>query len=116
MVPRSEVESGAMAFSGGNYSEVARWLENFLRSHAKREHPRIEVELDRGDGREGRSYGARLALDERLTPLLDLDYKEVADNRGNLAWCRGLAERARVLAREHLLGGGSSPHTSSAGR
>ena len=33
-------------FSGGDYDEVARWLENFVNSHAKREDPRAECVLD----------------------------------------------------------------------
>jgi hypothetical protein len=89
-------------FSGGSYEEVARWLRNFLTSHAKREHPRIEVVLEAGDEREGRSYGARLRLGDRLSDLMELDYKEVAENRGSLAWCAALAERTRALARALL--------------
>ena len=92
-----------MAFSGGSYNEVERWLWNFLTSHAKREHPRIEVRLERGDEREGRSYGARLMLGERMSPLLEFDYQDAADHRGSLGWCRELADRTRQLAREHLL-------------
>lgn len=91
-------------FSGGSYEEVARWLENFLLSHAKREHPRIEVELDGGDAREGRSYGARLRLGDRLTEVLEFDFREVADNRGTLAWCTTLAGRTREQARRLLAG------------
>jgi hypothetical protein len=87
-------------FSGGSYKEVARWLHNFLLSHAKRENPRIEVELDSGDEREGKSYAARLRLGEKVSRQLELDYKEVADNRGSLAWGRAMAERTRALARE----------------
>jgi hypothetical protein len=105
-----------MAFSGGDYDEVGRWLRNFLTSHAKREDPRIEVALDRGDEREGHSYGVRLELDGRATPMMELDYKEVAANRGSLAWCRTVAERTRALARAHLLGGGAAPGPSSVGR
>ena len=103
-----------MAFSGGSYDEVARWLWNFLTSHAKREHPRIEVQVERGDEREGRSYGARLTLAERRSPTLELDYRDVADHRGSLAWCRALADRTRQLARDHLLGTTSSQPTSGA--
>ena len=32
--------------------------------------------------------------------VIDLDFREVADNRGSLAWCTRLAERTRKLARE----------------
>lgn len=86
-------------FSGGTYEEVARWLWNFLMSHAKREHPAVEVILDAGDEREGKSYGVQFALRGRTSPPLEFDYREVADQRGNLAWCRELAERARAEAR-----------------
>lgn len=91
-------------FAGGSYGDVARWLRNFLRSHAKREDPRVEVVLDAGDGREGLSYAARLRLGEQLSPPVELDYKEVADNRGGLAWCTALAQRTREQARALLAG------------
>jgi hypothetical protein len=89
-------------FSGGDYEEVGRWLWNFLTSHAKRENPRIEVELDLAPERDGVSYGARLQLGERVSALIELDFKDVADRRGNLAWCAALAARVRALARELL--------------
>jgi hypothetical protein len=94
-----------MSFSGGSYGEVARWLENFLRSHAKREDPRVEVAFDAGDERQGRAYATRVRLGDRLSPVWELDYKEVADNRGSLAWCRGMAEQVRARARELLRAG-----------
>jgi hypothetical protein len=87
-------------FSGGTYHEVARWLRNFLIAHAKRVDPRIEVELDADDEREGRSYGARMSLGQRLGPLVEFDFRDVAANRGSLAWCAALAERTRQAARE----------------
>ena len=87
-------------FSGGSYDEVARWLRNFLASHAKRVDPRVEVELDTDDARAGRSYGARLRLGDRVTDVLEFDFREVADNRGGLAWCAARAEQARTQARE----------------
>ncbi|MBI4637204.1 MAG: hypothetical protein HY727_12715 [Candidatus Rokubacteria bacterium] len=90
-------------FSGGDYEEVARWLLNFLTSHAKRENPRIEVVFDAGPEREGKSYTARLRLRDRLSDVMELDFGDVADNRGNLAWCAAMAERTRALAR--ALGG-----------
>ena len=90
-------------FSGGSYDDVARWLKNFLTSHAKREDPRIEVLLDPGDEREGRSYGARLKFGEHVGPLVEFDFQDVATNRGNYAWCVALAQRTRESAREHLL-------------
>lgn len=94
-------------FSGGSYDEVARWLRNFLVSHAKRVDPRIEVELDAGDEREGRSYGARVRLGDRVTDVLEFDFREVADNRGSLAWCAARAELARGRARDLLAAQGS---------
>jgi|SRR6185369_14424758 hypothetical protein len=91
-------------FSGGDYDEVARWLWNFLTSHAKREDPRIEVTVDsEGPEREGQSYVARMTLGERVTAPVEFLFREVADNRGSLAWCSALAKRTRALAREELL-------------
>ena len=89
-------------FSGGSYREVARWLWNFLTAHAKRVDPRFEVELESGDEREGKSYGARLRLGPQVSPVVEFDYREVADNRGSLAWCSALAARMRELTRALL--------------
>ena len=89
-------------FSGGSYHEVGRWLWNFLTSHAKRVDPRLEVELEAGDEREGKSYGARLRFGRLVSPVMEFDYREVADNRGSLAWCSALAERTQELARARL--------------
>jgi hypothetical protein len=86
-------------FSGGSYREVERWLRNFLTAHAKRVDPRVEVELEAGDEREGTSYGARLRFGRQVSILVEFDYREVADNRGRLAWCSALAERTQGLAR-----------------
>ncbi len=94
-------------FSGGSYDEVARWLHVFLTSHAKREHPRVEVVLDEDDALQGRAYRARLRLGERLSEPIELDFKDVADHRGALAWCTALAARTRAQARS-LLGAGSA--------
>lgn len=91
-----------MTFSGGSYAEVARWLRNFLTSHAKREHPRLEIELEAGDGREGTSYGVRLRLGDRRSALMEMSYADVAVNRGGLAWGTAQAEKIRALAREVL--------------
>jgi hypothetical protein len=88
-----------MAFSGGSYDEVRRWLWNFLTAHAKREDPRFEVEVEAGDAREGKSYGARLVLGARRSENLEFDYAEVAARRGDLGWCRALADRVRHHAR-----------------
>jgi hypothetical protein len=87
-------------FSGGTYEEVARWLSNFATSHAKREDPRVEAEVDDHGAREGQSYGVRLRLDGRLSAFVELSYPEVAQNRGSLAWCSAQADRIRHLARE----------------
>jgi len=51
-------------FGGGDYHEVARWLENFVNSHAKREDPRAECVFDDEGPREGVSYGVRVRLGE----------------------------------------------------
>ncbi|SRR3990172_7741241 len=94
-------------FSGGSYREVERWVRNFLTSHAKRVSPRFEVDLEAGDGREGTSYGVRLVLGARVSPMVELGFREVADNRESLAWCAALAERTRGLARDLLAGQGT---------
>jgi len=86
-------------FSGGSYDEVSRWLRNFLTVHAKREDPRMEVVLDAGGDLEGEAYRARVRFGERFGEPMALDYRDVADNRGTLAWCAALAARVRDLAR-----------------
>ena len=83
-------------FSGGTYDEVERWLRNFLTSHAKREHPRAEVVFDEDDALDGRAYRVRLRLGDAVSDPIELDYKDVADHRGALAWCTALAERTRT--------------------
>lgn len=92
-----------MSFSGGSYDEIERWLRNFLTSHAKRVDPRIEVALDAGDEREGVSYGARLRFGDRTTALMEFDFKDVAAQRGSLAWGTALAARVQQVARAELL-------------
>jgi len=87
-------------FSGGTYPEVARWLWNFLTAHAKRVDPRIEVALDAGDERQGKSYGARLRFLGHLGAPMEFEFREVADDRGSLAWCSVLAERTKSAARD----------------
>jgi hypothetical protein len=89
-----------MAFSGGTYDDVARWLHNFLTSHAKREKFKAEVELESGDEREGKSYGARVRLGEHLSDAVEFDYRTVAEHRGELQWCQDLAERTRRVVRD----------------
>ena len=95
-------------FSGGEYEEVARWVRNFVASHAKRENLRVEPEVDAEGPREGQSYGVRLRLGEALSPALELTFADVAENRGSLAWCAELAGRVRALARA-LSGTSSTP-------
>ncbi len=91
-------------FSGGDYGEVARWLANFVTSHAKRESPRVETVVDAKGERENRSYGVRLRLGARVlpppgAPPLELDFADVSAHRGDMAWCDALARRVRELAR-----------------
>jgi len=104
-------------FSGGEYEEVARWLRNFVAAHAKRENPRLEAVVEAAGPREGQSYGVRLRLGAGLrpappAPAVELGFPEVAENRGSLAWCSGLAGRVRALARE-FSAAGSSPIPSA---
>ena len=94
------LDSDAMAFSGGSYGDVERWLHNFLTSHAKRENPRAEVKLEVGDEREGKSYGARIRLGGHVSDVIEFDYGTVAEHRGELQWCRDLAERTRQAVRD----------------
>jgi hypothetical protein len=91
-------------FSGGDYAEVERWLHNFVISHAKREVLPAEAVIESDGSREGKSYGIRLCLGDRVVPPpthppLEVDYTEAARERGSLAWCLGLADRIRALAR-----------------
>ena len=91
-------------FSGGDYPEVARWLRMFLNSHGKREHPRVEAIVEIDGDREGRAYGTRLRLEARVSPVVEMDFKEVADHRGSLAWCQALADATRARVRDLLAG------------
>jgi hypothetical protein len=43
---------------------------------------------------------------------MELGFPEVAQNRGSLAWCGGLADRVRALARE-FSAAGSAPLRSA---
>jgi len=90
-----------------DYHETGTWLAGFVRSHAKRESPRIEALLDTGGAREGRSYGVRLTLGGRAapppgSPPIELDVREVAEGRTRFAWCAALGERVQASARELL--------------
>ena len=96
-------------FSGGSYDEVKRWLRIFFNSHAKREDPRIEAALDEEEEREGRSYGAVLRFGPHSSPLMEFDYQDVAQHRGELAWCAALAASVRAQART-LLAGTTAAH------
>ena len=94
-------------FSGGEYEEVARWLRNFVIAHAKRENAGVEAVLEADGPRQRQSFGVRLRFGEGTrpappAPALELAFPEVAQNRGSLAWCAGLADRVRALARELL--------------
>jgi hypothetical protein len=84
-------------FSGGDYHEVARWLENFATSHAKREDLRAECALDTEGPREGASYGLRVSVADRLSSEIELRFDDVAAGRGSMAWCQSLADRVRGL-------------------
>jgi hypothetical protein len=95
-----------------DYAETGTWLASFVRSHAKREDPRIEAHLEAEGPREGRSYGIRLSLGNRIFPpassaSMELDFQEVATGRTRFAWCAALGERIRAAARE-LLGSARS--------
>ena len=87
-------------FSGGTYDEVARWLQNFLTAHAKREDVHAEVELEAGEEREGASYAARVRLRGKLTAPIEFEFADVARNRGSLGWCTKLAARVREVVRD----------------
>ena len=87
-------------FSGGDYHEVARWLENFATSHAKREDLRAECVFEAGGPREGTSYGLHVKVADRLSSEIELRFADVAAGRGGMAWCRSLADRVRGLVRD----------------
>src|SRR5258705_5391395 len=91
-------------FSGGDYEEVARWLHNFVRAHAKRENLRVEAVVEAEGPREGQSYGVRLRLGEALRPAppappLELGFPQGAQNPRSLPWGSGLPAPGRALAR-----------------
>jgi len=103
-----------VAFSGGDEAVVARWLENFARSHAKREDPRAEAVVEAGEGGTDARMGVRVRVGERVEPAPDrpplaLAFAEVAARRGDLAWCAALAARVRDLARQAGRPGARTP-------
>jgi hypothetical protein len=65
--------------------------------------------LDTEGPREGRSYGLRVRVGERLSSEIELDFADVASNRGGLAWCQALADRVRGLVREAVGPGSLRP-------
>jgi hypothetical protein len=90
-----------------DYRETGAWLSAFVRSHAKRECPRLELILETGGARQGRSYGVRVSLEGRVhpppgSPPIELAFEDVAGGRTRFAWCEALAQRIRVTARELL--------------
>lgn len=100
-------------FSGGDYEEVGRWLRNFVAAHAKRADPRLEAVVETDGPRGGLSYGVRVRRGAswapgRGEPPLELDYAEVARERGRLAWCDTVAGRVRALA-ARLAESGAAP-------
>jgi hypothetical protein len=98
-----------------DYLEIGRWLRNAVASHAKREDPRIEVELLADERRAGQSYGVRLALAGLShpgpgEPPMELAYADVVQGRTRFAWCEALSRRVRDA------GGRLAALTRSAGR
>ena len=87
-------------FSGGDYHEVARWLENFGTSHAKRADLRAECALDTEGVREGTSFGLSVRVGERRSSEIELTFGDAAAGRGSMAWCQALADRVRDLVSE----------------
>jgi hypothetical protein len=88
-------------FSGGDDAVVGRWLENFVRSHAKRADPRAEAVVDTELA--ARRFAVRVRVGDRSEPPaglapLALSLDEVAARRGDLAWCASQAARIRELA------------------
>ena len=96
-------------FSGGDYHEVARWLENFATSHAKREDLRAECVLDTDGPREGTSYGLSVRVADRFSSEIEILFTDVAAGRGGMAWCQSLADRVRGLVSEATRDGSLRP-------
>jgi len=104
-------------FSGGNYEEVARWLENFVRAHAKQENLRVEAVVDAKGAREGQSYGVRLRLGEgpaarAAQPRGGARLPRGGQNRGVSRGAAASRNRVRALAREFSTAG-SAPLRSA---
>ena len=93
-------------FSGGDYDEVARWLGNFVRSHAKRENLRVEAVVEAEGAREGaelrRALAPRRAAAPRPRPSAASSWAS-PKWPGTAGASRGAAaspDRVRKLARE----------------
>jgi hypothetical protein len=90
-------------------AEAARWLRGFAASHAKRESPLVEVQVEpRGEGTAA-GLDLRLTLGGRQHPPageapIRLGAAEVAEGRTRLAWCEALAARVRQAARDLVAG------------
>jgi hypothetical protein len=89
--------------AAGERDDLARWLANFATAHAKREDPRVEVELGTPEpGHDVFHLRLRLgALREPAPPAapLPLPRDEVERGHGRLDWCQALAARLREAAR-----------------
>jgi len=79
----------------------------------QRESLHAEVPLDREGAREGKAYGLRVRIGERLSSEIELAYPEVRDRRGSLAWCQALAERIRGLVRDTVAAGAPGQRRSA---
>ncbi|MFQ5946704.1 MAG: hypothetical protein ACE5NC_10725 [Anaerolineae bacterium] len=106
------------AYKGASYEEVVDWLLNFVNSHAKRESPRLEGMVETPEEREGKSYGVRLRLGDRLFPPADqppedFPYLGVSEGRTRFRWCDDLARRVRGWARNLLEAESGSPSKSA---
>jgi hypothetical protein len=99
-------------FSGGDYQEVASWLQLFATSHAKRESPRVEAVVEEDAGQRA-TYRVRVTCGDASSPELEVDATEAAANRGSLEWCHRLAARIRGLARPLVSSAGSGNRAAS---
>ena len=104
-------------FSGGDYEEVARWLHNFVRAHAKRENLRVEAVVETEGPRGGQSYGVRLRLGDQcaLRRLETQVLGDVGGDRLDLHADPSAHHRALVPElRHHVLHGVSGDRKSDA--